>query len=154
MARRLFPVVHPDDPEQEAEYQRLMRDELVSSRLAAIDVVEAVLGGPAGKVHARRGRDAGLRAGRQRVRLVLGTLLDVSEDEDESRPRAGQLPGVPALRLPVVAPRLRHPGHVARPLIWVATVSSGLLGGDRLEFEPATTQFGGRDHRDARIGPV
>ena len=43
---RLFPVVHPDDADQEAEYQRLMRDELVTSRLAGIDVVEAVLGGP------------------------------------------------------------------------------------------------------------
>ena len=35
---RLFPVVHPDDAEREAEYQRLMRDELVTSRLAGIDV--------------------------------------------------------------------------------------------------------------------
>ena len=31
--RRLFPVVHPDDAEREAEYQRLMRVELVASKL-------------------------------------------------------------------------------------------------------------------------
>ena len=31
---RLFPVAHPDDEEREAEYQRLMRDELVQSKLA------------------------------------------------------------------------------------------------------------------------
>ena len=62
---RLFPVVHPDEPEQEAEYQRLMRDELVTSRLAGIDTVDgrARAAGPQGA--ARRGRDAGVRAGRQ-----------------------------------------------------------------------------------------
>ena len=30
--RRLFPTVHPEHPEREAEYQRLMREELVTSR--------------------------------------------------------------------------------------------------------------------------
>ena len=43
---RLFPVVHPDDPEQEEEWQRLMRDELITSRRAAIDTVVAVLAAP------------------------------------------------------------------------------------------------------------
>ena len=40
---RLFPVVHPDDAEREAEYQRLMRDELVTSRLAGIETVKDAL---------------------------------------------------------------------------------------------------------------
>ena len=51
---RLFPVVHPDDPDQEAEYQRLMRDELVTSRLAAIDTVQEVLGQSGRKVRSTR----------------------------------------------------------------------------------------------------
>ena len=72
--RRLFPVVHPETPEREAEYQRLMRDELVAQ--------------PVGR---HRGRRAGARraAGRKvaideaellafvqavnSLRLVLGT---------------------------------------------------------------------------------
>ena len=55
MTERLFPVVHPDHPELESEYQRLMRDELVTSRLAGIAMVKEVLaGGQAGT--ARRSR--------------------------------------------------------------------------------------------------
>ena len=42
---RLFPVVHPDDEEMEAEYQRLMRDELVQSKLSTFDIVEETLSG-------------------------------------------------------------------------------------------------------------
>ena len=49
LVRRLFPVVHPDDPEREAEYQRLMRDELVTSRLAGIETCRTCSGGPGGR---------------------------------------------------------------------------------------------------------
>ena len=65
MAPRLFPVVHPDHPDQEAEYQRLMRDELVASRLGAIDTVDEVLLRPGRKVTLDDGRDGGVHAGRQ-----------------------------------------------------------------------------------------
>ena len=37
---RLFPTAYPDDDELEDEYQRLMREELVASKLAALDVVD------------------------------------------------------------------------------------------------------------------
>src|SRR4051794_8978374 len=47
---RLFPVVHPDDPDQEAEYQRLMREELIDSRSAGIDTAVEVLSRPGRKV--------------------------------------------------------------------------------------------------------
>ena len=41
---RLFPVAYPDDDEMEAEYQRLMREELVGSKLAALDAVDEEIG--------------------------------------------------------------------------------------------------------------
>jgi hypothetical protein len=83
VARRLFPAVYPDDAEREAEYQRLMRDELVASRLAAVDVVESVLGGSGRKVTLDDAQMQAFVQSVNAVRLVLGTLLDVSEDDDE-----------------------------------------------------------------------
>ena len=84
--RRLFPVVHPDDAEREAEYQRLMREELVSSRLGAVDVVESVLAGSGRRVTLDDAQMQAFVQSVNAVRLVLGTLLDVGEDDDESRP--------------------------------------------------------------------
>lgn len=90
---RLFPVVHPDDPEEEAEYQRLMRPELVQSKLAAIAAVGAALDGDG------RLDEAGLLALMQAVnsvRLVLGTMLGISDDvqpdeDDDEAPYEMQL---------------------------------------------------------------
>ena len=78
--RRLFPpaYAHPADEEAENEYQALMYEELLASRLAALDVLEAT---------ASRDRLdepellAWLRALNE-LRLVLGTRLDVSEDDE------------------------------------------------------------------------
>src|SRR5215467_14246643 len=39
-SRRLFPTAYAQDAEADADYQRLMREELVASRLAAIETVE------------------------------------------------------------------------------------------------------------------
>jgi hypothetical protein len=36
IARRLFPAAYHQDEQHEQEYQRLMRDELLSSRLASL----------------------------------------------------------------------------------------------------------------------
>ena len=55
--RRLFPTAYPDDPEKEAEYQRFMRDELVASRTAALDAVEATLDATRARRGAGRGVD-------------------------------------------------------------------------------------------------
>jgi hypothetical protein len=76
---RLFPVVHPDDEVAEAEYQRLMREELVASKLASFDIVETALSGD-GQLD-----EGGLIAFMQSVnslRLVLGTMLGVTDDPD------------------------------------------------------------------------
>ena len=78
LTERLFPVVHPDDPEQEAEYQRWMRPDLVQSKLAAIATVDAALAG-VGRLD-----EPGLIALMQAVnsvRLVLGTMLGITDDE-------------------------------------------------------------------------
>jgi Domain of unknown function (DUF2017) len=77
--RRLFPVAYATDPERDAEYQHFMRDELVTSRLAAIDTVLAT-------VDAKELSEDQLMAWMRSVnsiRLVLGTMLDVREDPDE-----------------------------------------------------------------------
>ena len=83
---RLFPVVHPDDPEQEAEWQRLMRDELITSRSAAIDTVIGVLERPGKKVPLDDAEMTAFIQAVNSIRLVLGTVLDVGEDEDEVPP--------------------------------------------------------------------
>ena len=77
--RRLFPPAYADpaDEPAEAEYQALVHDELLASRRAALDVLEAT---------ASRDRldEAELQSwmtALNQLRLVLGTRLDVSEDD-------------------------------------------------------------------------
>jgi len=73
--RRLFPPAYPDDAERDAGYQVLTRDELLESKLAAIEVVEKTLEG-------NELDDAGMTAWMgtlNSLRLVLGTRLDVDE---------------------------------------------------------------------------
>jgi Domain of unknown function (DUF2017) len=88
--RRLYPAAYADDPEREAEYRRLTRDELSEARAAAIETVERTLEASeltpdelAAWMHAVNA-----------LRLVLGTMLDVSEDDpfaiDPSHPEANQ----------------------------------------------------------------
>lgn len=91
MTERLFPVVHPNDQEQEAEYQRLMRDELVASRLAGIATVQGVLDGTDSGKGRGNGKsvtfdEAQLLAFMQAlngIRLVLGTMLDINDDDED-----------------------------------------------------------------------
>ena len=83
LTARLFPVAHPDDEEAEAEYQRLMRDDLVESKLAAISRVETVL--TAERRSDRVVDEGGLVDFMQSlngIRLVLGTMLGVTDDPD------------------------------------------------------------------------
>ena len=75
--RRLFPTAYADDPERDREYQQLVRDELADRRRAAVDTLLAT-------VDADRVSEEELLAWMGAVndlRLVLGTRLDVSEDE-------------------------------------------------------------------------
>ena len=86
--RRLYPTAYhqPGDHELDAEFQRLMHEELLSSRLKGLDVIDAVL-----KPHADPSRPAQLLTEAQMsafmqalngLRLVLGTMIDVGEDHD------------------------------------------------------------------------
>lgn len=76
---RLFPTAYSSDPERDAEYQRLMRDELVASKLAGIDAVEAAL--QRGDVMTE-GELLAFAQAVNGVRLALGTMLDIGEDDD------------------------------------------------------------------------
>ena len=77
--QRLFPTTYPDDAEKEAEYQRLMREDLVTSRLVQIDTVTAALDDDA---PLEESEVVALMQSVNAIRLVLGTLLDVGEDDE------------------------------------------------------------------------
>jgi hypothetical protein len=88
---RLSPPAY-DDERQEAEYRRLMGDELLAGRRGALDVLEATAGKE--RLTAEES-EAWLRALND-LRLVLGTRLDVSEETfaeglDLSDPQAPEL---------------------------------------------------------------
>lgn len=75
--RRLFPVAYANDAAHDAEYQHYMRDELVASRLAAIDTVLET-------IEAKDVTEAQLMAWMRSVnsvRLVIGTMLDIQEED-------------------------------------------------------------------------
>jgi hypothetical protein len=75
---RLFPPGYANDPEREQEYQQLTHDELLTKRLASVDVLEQT-------VNETKLDEDQLNAWMGAVndlRLVLGTRLDVTEDMD------------------------------------------------------------------------
>jgi hypothetical protein len=80
--RRLFPVAYLNDPERDAEYQQMMHGELLESRFAAIETMEATL-------QADTVSESELTQWMQSInalRLVIGTRLDVSEEPVEIEP--------------------------------------------------------------------
>ena len=89
---RLFPPAYPDDDEAAAEYDRMMRQELVDGRLGALRVLEKT-------VDAEELGEPELSAwlgALNDLRLVLGTRLDVTEEMsaapfDRNDPRAPEL---------------------------------------------------------------
>ena len=103
IARRLFPAAYHQDEQHEAEYQRLMHNELLSSRLTSLSQTADILGNSPHSEHQDSDHvvisadqlDSLMRSVNS-LRLVLGTLLDVHEDEadlllDEDDPAYGQL---------------------------------------------------------------
>jgi len=80
LLQRLFPTAYPDDEEKEAEYQRLMREELVTSRLFQIDAVAGYLSDEGATLD--EGQVVALMQSVNAVRVVLGTMLDVGEDDE------------------------------------------------------------------------
>jgi hypothetical protein len=75
--RRLFPTAHPDDPRADAEYRSLVHDSLLEHRLSTIEQFEATLGATSLSTEQLTAWVAVLND----LRLVLGTLLDVSEGD-------------------------------------------------------------------------
>jgi hypothetical protein len=75
--KRLFPPAYPDDPALEAEYRKLVRDDLVSGRTAALDVMAATVDA----TDLDEQQLTGWLSALNDIRLVLGTQLDVSEDD-------------------------------------------------------------------------
>ena len=76
--RRLFPPPYGDDVERNEGYAALARPELIEQRLASLDVVVA-------SVQATTLDEDEIAAWMRSindVRLVLGTVLDVDDDED------------------------------------------------------------------------
>ena len=97
--RRLFPPAYlePEDAERDAEYRRLMHDELVQGKLANLEVVTDTLA--RGSSSIRRwtvdltAEEAAAWLGvLNDLRLALGVRLDITEDfdgqVDEADPRA------------------------------------------------------------------
>jgi hypothetical protein len=84
--RRLFPAAyHSDaDRDKEDEYQRLMREELLTSRLTGLDTVEAFFDttDPDWDELLTEAQMTAFLQALNGVRLVLGTILDISEDHD------------------------------------------------------------------------
>ncbi|MDA2957666.1 MAG: DUF2017 family protein [Ilumatobacteraceae bacterium] len=83
---RLFPPAYTDDDGSESEYRRLMHDELVTSRATAIDTVETTLAASETSKNRVVFDAAGLEAlatSLNSVRLVLGTLLGITDEDDE-----------------------------------------------------------------------
>ena len=78
MLTRLFPTARPDDPKAEAEYRELVRDELVSKRLARLDMV-AELAEATVLDHEQL---AAWMGAVNDIRLVLGTRLEVTEEDE------------------------------------------------------------------------
>ena len=75
--RRLYPAAYSDDEEKDAEYRSLTHEELSSGRLAAIDVVERTIADDELTPDQLTAWMHAVNA----LRLVLGTMLDVNEDD-------------------------------------------------------------------------
>ena len=75
--RRLFPPAYRDDEEQEAEYKRLTREDLLERHTAALDVMT----GTVDATELSEEQLSGWLSAINDLRLVLGTQLDVTEDD-------------------------------------------------------------------------
>ena len=78
--RRLYPTAYNENPEHDAEYQGFMREELTQSRAASIATVREMLSSDSPVTENQLGAFMMVL---NNLRLILGTLLDVNEDDDE-----------------------------------------------------------------------
>jgi hypothetical protein len=86
--RRLFPTAYQDDPDRDAEYQILARSELLDRRHQLLDTMEETVG--AKQLSAEQ--VAAWMQGVNQIRLVLGTRLDLDEDDDQFDPEDPDAP--------------------------------------------------------------
>jgi hypothetical protein len=89
--RRLFPAAYHQDVELDEEYQRLMHGELLASRLDSLNRAHELLSRDADAEVVSLSEDEidSLMKSVNDLRLVLGTLLDIQENEptiDEDDP--------------------------------------------------------------------
>ena len=75
--RRLFPTAYPDDAELEAGYREMVHDQLLMQRLDGIDKVQSSIDAESINIELA---DHWMSTVNQ-CRLVLGTRLDVGEDD-------------------------------------------------------------------------
>ena len=76
--RRLFPTAYHNDEKKDAEYQRLMREELLASRLSSIETTLKVIS--SSNELSESEVDAFARSINS-LRLVIGTSLDIAESD-------------------------------------------------------------------------
>ncbi len=88
---RLFPTAYTDDPAREADYQQLMREDLLELHRGALEVMEETI--DAADLDEEQ-LIAWMKAVNQ-MRLVLGTRLEVTEDmyEEGVDPEDPRAPG-------------------------------------------------------------
>ncbi len=79
---RLFPTAYANDPERDAGYQALVRDELLEKRFASLDLLETTASRADGSGELSGDELNAWMRSINDLRLVLGTRLDVSEDDD------------------------------------------------------------------------
>jgi len=77
--RRLFPPAYPDDPQKSAEYDGMVRDDLMAERIAAIEVMERTIDSDSLSEDELLAWLSAIND----LRLVLGTRLDIPEDLSE-----------------------------------------------------------------------
>ena len=94
--RRLFPAAYHQDADLDEEYQRLMHSELLASRLDSLNRTHELLSRDADADFISLSEDEidSLMKSVNDLRLVLGTLLDIQENEpsiDEDDPAYPQV---------------------------------------------------------------
>lgn len=77
--KRLFPTAYPDDPERDAGYQILSRQQLIDSRREAIALMQETID----RDHWREDELGAWMGIVNDLRLVIGTRLDVTENDNE-----------------------------------------------------------------------
>ena len=78
MLRRLYPTAYPSDAEANDAYNELVHDQLLEQRLAALDTLEDTMTRDELTIDELSQWMNAINA----IRLVLGTRLDLSEDDD------------------------------------------------------------------------